>query len=151
VIKKEETMRIFTKARVMAGAGAVAMSVLLTPAAATAAPEEAPPQRVAAVDAGVLATCNYSTVNGQGFAGHYSGVTQEPSTTRVTSAGLEAQCLLVRYGDYDPGPIDGVFGPRSQAATRAFQAEMNAAFGAGLSVDGMVGSQTWPWLRWYMA
>jgi peptidoglycan hydrolase-like protein with peptidoglycan-binding domain len=135
----------------MVGTGAVAMSVLLMPAAAAAQPGEAPPQRVATADASVQATCNYSTVNRRGFAGHYSGVTQEPSTTQVTSAGLEAQCLLVRYGDYDPGPIDGVFGPRSQAATRAFQAEMNAAFAAGLSVDGMVGPQTWPWLRWYMA
>jgi peptidoglycan hydrolase-like protein with peptidoglycan-binding domain len=127
------------------------MSVLLMPAAAAAQPEEAPPQRVAIAEASVLATCNYSTVNGRGFAGHYGGVTREPSTTQVTSAGLEAQCLLVRYNDYDPGPIDGVFGPRSQAATKAFQAEMNAAFGAGLAVDGMVGRQTWPWLRWYMA
>ena len=143
-------MRAMAVPTTVIGTVAVALSVFAaTPAAA--APPEASPERTAAATQSVQASCNYSTRNGYGYAGHYSGVTQEPSRTQVTSAGLEAQCLLVRYGDYDPGPIDGVFGSRSRAATTAFQEEMNAAFGAGLSTDGMVGKNTWPWLRWYMS
>jgi hypothetical protein len=117
-----------------------------------------------ALPAEAAVSCNYSnngsitvtvpvnggtdTLFGEEFAGHYSGNTVVPSSTRVTSAGEEAQCLLKRAG-YDPGGIDGVFGSHSQAAARAFQSDMNTIFGAGLSVDGGVGPHTWPWLRWW--
>ena len=37
----------------------------------------------------------------------------------------------------DPGPIDGSFGTRTQAAVRAYQSQQ------GLSADGVVGDQTW--------
>ena len=37
----------------------------------------------------------------------------------------------------DPGPIDGVFGPRTAAAVRAYQSDR------GVSVDGIVGDRTW--------
>jgi len=37
----------------------------------------------------------------------------------------------------DPGPIDGIFGPKTEAAVRAFQ-QM-----ARIKVDGIVGPQTW--------
>src|SRR5690348_13603555 len=89
-----------------------------------------------------------ATLFGQEFAGHYSGNTVVPSKTQVTSAGEEAQCLLNRAG-YNTQGIDGVFGMHSQAAAHAFQSDMNAAFGAGLSTDGQVGPKTWPWLRWW--
>lgn len=48
--------------------------------------------------------------------------------------GLQRQ--LVAAG-FDPGPVDGWFGPRTQAAVRAFQQ------GRGITVDGWVGPQTW--------
>lgn len=37
----------------------------------------------------------------------------------------------------DPGPLDGIFGPRTEAAVRAFQRR------EGIEVDGIVGPQTW--------
>jgi len=37
---------------------------------------------------------------------------------------------------FDPGPIDGIFGPRTEAAVRAFQRNQ------GIEVDGIVGPQT---------
>jgi peptidoglycan hydrolase-like protein with peptidoglycan-binding domain len=46
------------------------------------------------------------------------------------------QSLLQAEGA-DPGPIDGDFGPRTEAAVRAYQ-EAN-----GLRVDGIVGPETW--------
>jgi hypothetical protein len=83
------------------------------------------------------------TLQGEEFAGHYSGNTTVPSTTGVSAAGIEAQCLLVAAG-YNPGPIDGIFGPHSQAATRSFQQTLG---GFGVQDDGLPGPQTWPWLR----
>ena len=37
----------------------------------------------------------------------------------------------------DPGAIDGDFGPRTEAAVRAYQSDR------GVSVDGVVGDRTW--------
>ncbi|MFF7330805.1 peptidoglycan-binding protein [Streptomyces sp. NPDC090306] len=52
----------------------------------------------------------------------------------------EAQCLLRRAG-ISPGGIDGMFGPLTQRAVKAFQKR------SGLDVDGMVGPHTWKALR----
>lgn len=46
------------------------------------------------------------------------------------------QAALKRHG-FDPGPIDGLMGPKTLAAIRAFQKAK------GLVVDGMAGSATW--------
>jgi len=48
----------------------------------------------------------------------------------------ELQRLLIAAG-FSPGPVDGWFGPVTQAAVRAFQASR------GLPVDGWVGPETW--------
>jgi peptidoglycan hydrolase-like protein with peptidoglycan-binding domain len=37
----------------------------------------------------------------------------------------------------DPGAVDGHFGPRTESAVRAYQADR------GVSVDGIVGDRTW--------
>ncbi|PZN06492.1 MAG: hypothetical protein DIU69_13160, partial [Bacillota bacterium] len=48
----------------------------------------------------------------------------------------ELQEALKKLG-YDPGPIDGIFGERTEQAVRAFQKA------ARIAVDGVVGPQTW--------
>lgn len=87
------------------------------------------------------------TFRGAAFFGYYNGNTATPSGTQVTSSGLEAQCILWFTG-FNPGAIDGVFGPNSRAAMRGFQQFMNDHFQSGLSVDGWPGPQSWRWLRW---
>jgi zinc D-Ala-D-Ala carboxypeptidase len=58
---------------------------------------------------------------------------------RSGSAGSDVRFLqqeLKNLG-YDPGTVDGIFGPRTERAVKNFQADQ------GLVVDGKVGKQTW--------
>jgi len=89
-------------------------------------------------------------LQGGEFEGHYNGTTVQPSSTGVSAAGIEAQCLLARSG-FSPGAIDGIFGPMSQTAARHFQAKVDSACHGVLTQDGLVGPKTWPWLRFYAA
>jgi peptidoglycan/xylan/chitin deacetylase (PgdA/CDA1 family)/lysozyme family protein len=60
-------------------------------------------------------------------------------TLRRGSTGSEVkelQEILIKLG-YAPGPIDGRFGPSTEKAVKAFQANNN------LVVDGIVGPKTW--------
>lgn len=52
----------------------------------------------------------------------------------------ELQSLLASQ-NFDPGPVDGIFGPQTDEAVRAFQGA------TGLEVDGIVGPATWDALR----
>lgn len=54
-----------------------------------------------------------------------------------------AQTALARAG-YNPGTVDGIFGPNTQSATRSFQQ------GKGLAVDGIIGPRTWTALMAYL-
>ncbi|MDO5112559.1 MAG: peptidoglycan-binding protein [Clostridia bacterium] len=56
---------------------------------------------------------------------------------------VKLQTALVRAG-YDPGKIDGVFGPKTEEAVKRFQRAMD------LTVDGIVGSRSWAALAPYM-
>ncbi len=56
------------------------------------------------------------------------------------------QFMLNFVGGVDDLDVDGIFGPKTEAAVRAFQQNEN------LSVDGIVGRQTWTALlrRWLL-
>ncbi|MGW0824080.1 peptidoglycan-binding domain-containing protein [Streptomyces sp. NPDC002845] len=90
--------------------------------------------------------CAITKSGGYWYAGWYSGMTAVPSANTVTSAGIEAQCLLKDAGFYT-GSIDGYFGPLSQDAMKRYQRLINQQHGAGLVVDGWPGPKSWPWLR----
>lgn len=85
-------------------------------------------------------TCDVKRVDGSWYAGN--------SRTRDATVGYgdagpdvaEVQCLLRRAG-VSPGGIDGMFGPLTQGAVKAFQRQ------ARLDVDGVVGPHTWKALR----
>lgn len=49
---------------------------------------------------------------------------------------------------YDPGPIDGIYGPKTKAAVKRFQQDFNQNMAPQcglpkLTVDGIVGKYTW--------
>ncbi|MFE5795741.1 peptidoglycan-binding protein [Streptomyces sp. NPDC056503] len=78
--------------------------------------------------------------------GYYYGSTVQPSSTQVTAAGKEAQCLLKYYG-HDVGTVDGIFGSKSRAAAKRAQEVANSQCRAGLVTDGLIGPKSWPYLR----
>ena len=60
-------------------------------------------------------------------------------TLRIGSRGASVRQLqqLLKNEGYNPGPVDGIFGSRTQSAVMAFQRDSHIA------VDGIVGVQTW--------
>lgn len=84
--------------------------------------------------------CRYSTHDGKRYAGYSKTATKMLEVTSAEAAVVEAQCLL-QYHGYSPGPIDGVYGERTQVAVKELQR------GAGLDVDGVIGPNTWKVLR----
>ncbi|MFD9539375.1 peptidoglycan-binding protein [Streptomyces sp. NPDC060022] len=94
-------------------------------------------------------SCSFYAEEPYAYAGYYEGMMVVPSSSGVSSAGIEAQCLL-KWAGFDPGTIDGVFGPNSRAAAKRFQSMMNNSYGYTLATDGIVGSKTWPALRTYV-
>jgi hypothetical protein len=132
---------------VLAVCAAVLLAVRLTAAdpdgrASTAAsappvPVTAPPSSPAPPP---LYTCRLHRTDGRWYAGLS---TTEDAVLADGLAGpdvAEAQCLLRRAG-CSPGVIDGIYGPRTEAAVRQLQAR------AALVVDGIIGPHTWEVLR----
>ncbi|MEO3755045.1 peptidoglycan-binding protein [Streptomyces sp. B6B3] len=84
--------------------------------------------------------CQFHVYEDSRYAGH--------STTQDAEFGVgsngepiaEVQCL-VRFHGFDPGPIDGIYGPLTTEAVEAFQRSV------GLPADGLVGPMTWQALR----
>ena len=73
------------------------------------------------------------------IAGEPSPSTIPTSILRSGSQGPEVKRLqeILKAKGFDPGPIDGKFGPRTLNAVRQFQTAK------GLSADGVVGPLTW--------
>ncbi|MDT0319544.1 peptidoglycan-binding domain-containing protein [Streptomyces millisiae] len=139
--------RTARRKRVVLAATALALAgTLALPASGAAAAGE--------VGAAAYSCANAEFDNGRWYYGYYSGMTAIPSTTGVTSSGIEAQCSLRRASadlgrsDMNPGTVDGIFGSNSQNAMRALQRWVNSTFGSGtVGVDGLPGPESWPYLR----
>lgn len=61
------------------------------------------------------------------------------ATVNVGDRGDDVRALQQALADagFSPGPIDGIFGPKTESAVRAYQAAND------LTVDGVAGPQTW--------
>jgi hypothetical protein len=69
----------------------------------------------------------------------HSGVDNLPDLVRGSASQydvLALQVVLSQLG-YSPGPVDGLFGKRTETAVKSFQGDF------GLVVDGQVGQHTW--------
>ncbi|WP_224366097.1 C40 family peptidase [Hyalangium versicolor] len=69
--------------------------------------------------------------------------TSSQPTLREGSKGASVRDLqnLLKSKGFNPGPVDGQFGPKTKAAVLSFQKAK------GISVDGIVGPQTWGKLK----
>ncbi|MER6439113.1 peptidoglycan-binding protein [Streptomyces sp. NPDC001185] len=85
-------------------------------------------------------TCRITRVDGHWSAGINDGRNTEIFYGATGADVAEAQCLLRRAG-ISPGGIDGMFGPLTLRAVKAFQQR------AGLVADGMLGPRSWKALR----
>ncbi|KKL28492.1 hypothetical protein LCGC14_2374570, partial [marine sediment metagenome] len=76
-----------------------------------------------------------------GSTGSTTTTTSAPSGSNFLRVGSRGQAVtnlqrwLADHG-FNPGPIDGIFGPKTKAAVLAFQRA------AGIQVDGIVGPET---------
>jgi peptidoglycan hydrolase-like protein with peptidoglycan-binding domain len=81
-------------------------------------------------------------LDNDGIVGPKTWARLDPPTVQQGSSGSAvklAQRLLTDYG-YEPGPVDGAFGPKTKKAVKQFQQDF------GLAVDGIVGPKTWAML-----
>lgn len=67
-------------------------------------------------------------------------------TSTIVRRGHRGTCVSevqrdVKAAGHDPGPIDGIFGPLTEAGVKSFQKA------EGLTVDGIVGPNTWAALK----
>jgi peptidoglycan hydrolase-like protein with peptidoglycan-binding domain len=71
------------------------------------------------------------------YPGTYQAGTVRPAVDRLLSRGdIEVAQIHLRAFGFDPGPIDGIYTPQTQAAVRAYQATY------GLSVSGQLDYET---------
>jgi peptidoglycan hydrolase-like protein with peptidoglycan-binding domain len=87
-------------------------------------------------------------LNVDGIVGPQTWFRLAPETVRNGSNGNGVRLLqeILRgfgYPPYDPGPVDGNFGPLTEAAVRALQGDYVDFDGNPLVVDGIVGPTTW--------
>ena len=69
----------------------------------------------------------------------HAGIDNLPDLSRGTGSTSDVMALQVVLDQlgYPPGPVDGRFGRRTEAAVKGFQSQQ------GLAVDGQVGPRTW--------
>jgi hypothetical protein len=69
----------------------------------------------------------------------HAGIANLPRLQRGSPSGSDVESLQVVLDQlgYSPGPLDGQFGRRTEAAVKAFQSDHQ------LTVDGLVGPLTW--------
>lgn len=88
---------------------------------------------------GLASTANPAAAAAAMIAPATPAATGAQPVLRIGARGEEVKDLqreLIAAG-FNPGPVDGWFGPKTQAAVRAFQ------HSRGITVDGWVGPQTW--------
>ncbi|MCC3332056.1 peptidoglycan-binding protein [Nocardia abscessus] len=84
--------------------------------------------------------CRYTVRDGMRYAGHAESLTRIINSGASGQDVIELQCLLRDHG-FQPGEVDGMFGPNTERAVKQFQKA------AGTRSDGKVGPQTWTLLR----
>ncbi|HZN87682.1 MAG TPA: peptidoglycan-binding protein [Thermoleophilaceae bacterium] len=76
----------------------------------------------------------------------WGAMPKDPNTPQVSNGdtgpvvnGLQQGLHTIASGGSgpDPGPIDGIFGPKTEVAVRAYQTDQ------GVASDGIVGDRTW--------
>ncbi|WP_290058661.1 peptidoglycan-binding domain-containing protein [Amycolatopsis solani] len=120
--------------------GAMIVSALIAAPAAQAAPSATPSAAASVPDQRLHPPAVHPLV----ACGYYSGKVE---TVRGNTGNRvrEVQCLLLYWG-YSVGSsgVDGDFGPATEAAVKAFQADTYGVCGPpGLVSDGRVGKHTW--------
>jgi len=83
-----------------------------------------------------------------GIVGPQTWFRLAPETVKKGSQGSGVRLLQeilksFGYPPYDPGPVDGDFGPNTETAVQAFQGDNFSFDGNPLVVDGIVGEKTW--------
>jgi peptidoglycan hydrolase-like protein with peptidoglycan-binding domain len=81
-----------------------------------------------------------------GIVGPQTWARLDPDTVKKGDSGIGVrllQSILKHSGNptFDPGPVDGVFGPHTEMAVKSFQTFV------GLQHDGIVGPKTWTKLK----
>ena len=100
--------------------------------------EKIDPDKAQYDENGLSATHGYGRVNAR-RALELAKSLLPTSALRSGSRGPEVTLLqeILKSKGFDPGAIDGKFGPKTEAAVRKFQGAR------GLAVDGIVGPKTW--------
>ena len=89
---------------------------------------------------------NALTVDGVVGTQTWSKLPADPHTPRLSEGATGTAVWALQKGlkayaaqnaAADPGPVDGVFGHRTEAAVRAYQSDR------GVTADGIVGDRTW--------